>query len=185
VITRPWNRRVIFSLVLIVGGLLLSSGVWAERSTHTLPAEVQSITDGVTIRVRINGREEKVRLIGIDAPESHPNPKAQKDSLRTGDDMATITEMGQRATRYVKSIVRPGDWVQIELDIQERDRYGRLLAYVWLQDGRFLNEEIVGAGYAGLMTIPPNVKYHQRLTEAHREAQEARRGLYKPNGGAQ
>jgi micrococcal nuclease len=86
---------------------------------------------------------------------------------------------GQRATRYVKSVLKPLEPVTIEMDVQDRDRYGRLLGYIWLQDGRMLNEEIVRAGYAGLMTIPPNVKHHQRLQDSQREALGARRGLGK------
>ena len=107
-----------------------------------------------------------VRLIGIDAPECRPNPKAQKDSIRTRNDLETITEMGRRATQYVKSVIGAGDRVQIELDIQERDRYGRLLGYVWLANGKMLNEEMVKGGYASLMTYPPNVKHLKRLQEA-------------------
>ena len=86
--------------------------------------------------------------------------------------------MGQRATRYVKSILRPGDHVQIEMDVGERDRYGRLLGYVWLANGKMLNEEMVKGGYASLMTYPPNVKYRDRFEKAYREAREARRGLW-------
>jgi len=112
-----------------------------------IPVRVVRIVDGDTIMVGVNGRVEKVRLIGIDAPECRPNLKAEKDVLRTGDDMRTITELGQKATRYVKGLIRPGDRVQIELDVRERDRYGKLLGYVWLQDGRLLDEEIVRAGF--------------------------------------
>jgi micrococcal nuclease len=90
--------------------------------------------------------------------------------------------MGQRSTRYVKEIISAGDQVEIELDVQERDKYGRLLAYVWLQDGQMLNEEIIRAGYAGLMTYPPNVKHLRRLQEAYRDAREAKRGLWAGSG---
>jgi len=173
------TRKIIASTTLTFLTILLPSGLLAERSSRSLPAEVLSITDGDTIVILLHGHKEKVRLIGIDAPESHPNPKAQKDSLRTGDDLATITEMGQRATRYIKSTIQPGEQVELELDLQQRDKYSRLLAYVWLQDGRMLNEVIVQAGYASLMTYPPNVKYRDRLEKAYREAREAGRGLWK------
>jgi micrococcal nuclease len=61
--------------------------------------------------------------------------------------------------------------------VEKRDRYGRLLSYVYLSDGRMLNEDIVNARYARLMTIPPNVKYEPRLLKAYREAREARKEL--------
>jgi micrococcal nuclease len=59
---------------------------------------------------------------------------------------------------------------RIELDVEKRDKYGRLLAYVYLSDGKMLNEDIVKAAYANLMTIPPNVKYQERFLKAYRDA---------------
>jgi micrococcal nuclease len=171
------NRKAIIPPFLILLVLFQSSGLQAKRPLRTLPAEVLSITDGDTIVVRLDGRKERVHLIGIDAPESSPNSKAQRDSLRTGDDLKTIIEMGQRSTRFFKTVLRVGDRVSIELDVQKRDRYGRLLGYIWLRDGRMLNEEIVRAGYAGLMIYPPNVKYWERIEKAYRDAREAKRGL--------
>jgi micrococcal nuclease len=168
----------LLSLASIVLILLLPSGLLAVRSSHYLPAEILSIIDVDTIIIRLQGHKERVRLIGIDAPECRPNLKAEKDSIRTRDDLRTITEMGQRATRYVKGIISPGDQIELELDLQQRDKYQRVLAYIWLPDGRMLNEEIVRAGYASLMTIPPNVRYHQRLQEAYIEAREGKRGLW-------
>ena len=58
-------------------------------------------------------------------PESHPNPKAEKDSIRTGDDLRTIYQMGRKSTQYMKSVIRAGDQVEVELDVGERDKYGR------------------------------------------------------------
>ena len=74
---------------------------------------------------------------------------------------------------------RPQVWVRIELDVQARDKYGSLLAYVYLSNGKMLNEEIVKAGYANLMTIPPNVKYQETFLRAYREARENKRGLWR------
>lgn len=88
--------------------------------------------------------------------------------------------MGKRSTEFVKTLIRKGDEVDLEFDVQTRNHYHRLLAYVYLKDGtgRMLNEEIVRAGYGSPMTIPPNVKYRDRFGEAYREAREARRGLW-------
>jgi len=69
--------------------------------------------------------------------------------------------------------------ITIELDVQERDRYGRILGYVYLSNGKMLNEEIVKAGYAIIMTIPPNVKYKNRFLKAYQEARESKRGLWE------
>jgi len=145
-----------------------------DRETDT----VIQIVDGDTLAIQRNGRKEKIRLIGIDAPESSVNNKTKKDAARGNGDMDTITKMGKEATRFVKRIVKPGDSVTIEFDKQTRDKYGRLLGYVYLSNGRMLNEEIVKAGYANLLTYPPNVKYQDRFLKAHREARENNRGLW-------
>jgi micrococcal nuclease len=175
----PMNWKAIIPAIIILFTILLPSGILAERSIRTLPAEILSITDGDTIVIRLQGYKEKVRLIGVDAPECRPNPKAEKDVILTGAYLRTINEMGKRATQYVKSVLGSGDHVNIELDVQKRDWNGRLLGYVWLQDGRMLNEEIVRDGYAGLMTYPPNTRHLRRLQEAYRDAREAKRGLWR------
>jgi len=69
--------------------------------------------------------------------------------------------------------------ITIELDVQERDRYGRILGYVYLSSGKMLNEEIVKAGYAVIMTIPPNVMYKDMFLRAYKQARERKRGLWK------
>ncbi len=65
------------------------------------------------------------------------------------------------------------------MDVEKRDKYGRLLGYVYLSNGKMLNEEVVKAGYGSLMTHPPNVKYQERFLKAYREARENNRGLWK------
>ncbi len=87
--------------------------------------------------------------------------------------------MGKRATEFVESLVKPGDLITIEFDAQQRDRYGRLLGYVYLSNGKMLNKEIVKAGYANVMTILPNVKYQDRFLRAYKEARKKRRGLWR------
>ena len=138
--------------------------------------KVLSVVDGDTLKVNYKGKEESVRPIGIDAPESKPNKKAKMDAQRSGEDLKTIIAMGKEATKYVKTLVKPGDTVRIEFDVQRRDQYRRLLVYVYLSDGKMLNEEMVKAGYANLMTLPPNVKYQEKFLKAYREARENKRG---------
>ena len=125
------------------------------------------------------GGEESIRLIGIDTPESRVNKKTKRDAERSGQDVETIIAMGKRATEYVEGLVKPGDLITIEFDVEQRDRYGRLLGYVYLANGKMLNEEIVKAGYANVMTIPPNVKYKDRFLKAYKYARERKRGLWE------
>ncbi len=152
----------------------LSSPLHAQQTTT-----VVRIVDGDTLKIRYWGKDESIRLIGIDTPESRVNKKAKRDAKRSGQDIKTITSMGKRATEYVESLVKPGDLITIELDAQERDRYDRLLGYVYLSNGKMLNEEIVKAGYANVMTILPNVKYQDRFLRAYKEARKKRRGLWE------
>jgi len=142
-------------------------------------AIVVRVVDGDTLKIEMNGHEEAVRLIGIDTPESKINKKAKKDAVKTNHDIETITAMGREAARYVRTLIRKGDTVSIEFDVQKRDKYNRLLVYAYLTDGKMLNEEIIKAGYANVMTYPPNVKYQERFVKAYREARDTKRGLYR------
>ena len=142
-------------------------------------ATVLCVTDGDTLTIEYNGKSEPIRLIGIDAPESTMNRKAGIDAMRTGESLLTIASKGIDAQRFVERIVKKGDMVAIAFDVQMKDKDGRLLGYVYLPDGRMLNEEIVRAGYAKVIAIPPNVKYQERFLEAHKEARMYRRGLWK------
>lgn len=142
-------------------------------------AMIVRVVDGDTLKIDMNGHEEAVRLIGIDTPESKINKKAKKDAIKTNHDIETITAMGREAARYVRTLVRKGDMVGIEYDVQKRDKYNRLLVYAYLSDGKMLNEEIIKAGYANVMTYPPNVKYQERFVKAFREARDTKRGLYR------
>ncbi len=166
------SKGLVFSLIVILA-LSLAVPLYAQE-----PVPVLKVGDGDTLKVLYHGQKESVRLIGIDTPESRANAKAKKDAVRSGQDVRTITAMGKQATRYVKTLVKPGDTVRIEFDVRERDKYGRLLGYVYLSNGKMLNEEIVRAGYAGLMTYPPNVKYRERFAKVYREAREQKRGLW-------
>ncbi len=162
---------LIISFVFIL--TLLASSLHAQEAVT-----VTRIVDGDTIKVFYLGNEENIRLIGIDTPESRVNKKTKKDAKRSGQDIETIIAMGKRATEYVESLVKPGGLITIEFDVQERDRYKRLLGYVYLSNGKMLNEEIVKAGYASVMTIPPNVKYKDRFLIAYQEARERKVGLW-------
>ena len=142
-------------------------------------ATVIRVIDGDTLKINYQDKEQSIRLIGIDTPESKANKKANKDAMRSGQDIATITAMGKQATAFVKKLVKAGDTVTLEFDVQKHDKYNRLLGYVYLPDGRMLNEEIIKNGYASVMTIPPNVKYQVKFVNAYRNARENGRGLWR------
>jgi micrococcal nuclease len=122
------------------------------------------VSDGDTVRVRLDsGRVERVRYIGIDAPET-PKPDSAGECF------------GDRARAANARLVGDRD-VRLELDVEERDRYGRLLAYV-RRDGVLVNERLVRDGYARVLTVPPNVRHAQRFLRAERDARRAGSGLW-------
>ncbi len=124
-------------------------------------AFVQRAVDGDTV---VLSSGERVRYIGIDTPELHHPRKPVQPYAR---------EAMEANRRLVE-----GKSVRLEFDVQRRDRYGRLLAYVFLEDGTFVNAELMRQGYAQLLTIPPDVKYTDLFVKLQREAREAKRGLW-------
>jgi micrococcal nuclease len=167
--------KICLPIFIILAFALSAAQVQASPET----AKVLYVVDGDTLKVSYKGKSEGLRFIGIDAPESRINKKAKNDAQRTGEDIKTIIALGKKATAFVRTLTKPGDPVRIEFDVQRRDKYGRLLGYVYLSNGKMLNEEIVKAGYANLMTYPPNVKYQEKFLKDYREARENRRGLWK------
>ena len=161
----------VLSLVFVL--VLVSSPIYAQQKTL-----VTRIIDGDAIQVLYGGVEKRVRLIGIDAPESRIDRKALKDANMSEYDIEAIVEMGAKAKAYVNGLIKRGDFVTIEFDVREMDRYGRLLCYVYLSNGKMLNEEIVKAGYANVKTIPPNVKYKDTFLKAFNYAEETKGGLW-------
>lgn len=159
--------------------LLFLSLVTPAQSQTVESARVLKVVDGDTLKVEFQGRRESIRLIGIDCPESKKNAKAKEDAKRSGQDIETMIALGKRATTFTNGLVKKGDIVKIEFDIQQKDKYRRLLGYVYLFDGRMLNEEIVKAGYAQPSTYPPNVKYQERFSKASQEARGNGRGLWE------
>ena len=131
-----------------------------------ITGQVVGVYDGDTITVKFaDGTHEHVRLIGIDAPELKSNPHAPAH------------ELGPAARDYLRNLV-VGETVDLVLGVQERDHYGRLLAYVYL-DGLFINLEMVRAGYAQVYTYPPDVGHADEFLAAEREARAEGRGLWE------
>ncbi len=135
-------------------------------------ATVTRVVDGDTIRVRLGAAEEAVRLIGIDTPETHG-----RGGLREC--------FGQEASRRTAALLPPGTAVRLVRDVEARDRYQRLLAYVYrAADGLFINLALARDGFATTLTYPPNVAHTDQLVSAVRAARDAQRGLWRRCGGA-
>lgn len=126
--------------------------------------EILRVVDGDTYEIFIGGRE-KVRLIGVDTPESLAPQKERN------------VKEGRVASDFAKELLE-GKFVQVEYDVQERDRYGRVLAYLYI-DGKMINEILLEEGMAQTATYPPNIKYADRFREIERAARESGKGFWK------
>ncbi|MEM4134406.1 MAG: thermonuclease family protein [Candidatus Micrarchaeia archaeon] len=152
---------------------------WCE----VVPCRFAYVVDGDTIKVYYQEEKVSVRLIGIDAPESKMNDRVYRQAESFNKSVEKIVEMGQKSKKYAKKILQGREYVYLELDAQIKDKYGRILGYVWLEPDKkqMLNEIMVREGYAVVYTCPPNVKYTERFVKAEREAREKKKGLWREN----
>lgn len=126
---------------------------------------VTKVIDGDTIEIESRAR---IRYLGVDTPE-------------TKDPRKPVECFGKEAKNENKKLVE-GKVVILQKDVSETDKYGRLLRYVFLPVGEgeflFVNDYLIRAGFAKVLTIPPDVSYAEQFLEAQREAREEKRGLW-------
>ena len=164
--TSPYVTLVVVILV-ILGNHFGWFTQAQEAATQSDPGSytVSRFVDGDTIVVDMNGKNETVRMIGVDTPETHkPNTPVQC--------------YGPAASAYTKNLIGEQK-VRLEADStnQNRDRYGRLLRYVYLPDGRLVEQEIIANGYGFAYTSFPSVKKEQFI-QAEAKAEAAKKGLW-------
>ncbi|MBD0379323.1 thermonuclease family protein [Paenibacillus sp. WST5] len=158
---RTWITAV--SLLLLIA---VTIGC-AKQSAATLgreSAKVDRMVDGDTFEVTLKGKKEKVRLIGVDTPETKkPN--------------TPVMFYGKEASDYSKKRLLK-QTVELEFDVEKQDQYKRLLAYVWIGDELF-NRTLIQEGYARMATYPPNVKYVDLFKKDQEEARNKKKGLWQ------
>ena len=144
----------------------------SDGSSGWVPnAVVERVVDGDTIIARIGGRSETVRLIGVDAPESVAPTRP-------------VQCYGKEASLFLAAMLPAGTEIALVRDVEARDVYDRLLGYVVRSgDGLFVNLELVAAGYAAVLSYPPNDHYFDVLDRAQTEAVVSGRGLWGACGG--
>ncbi len=169
-------RRLLF---LILFALITACSLPAEPTSTSVdypplpdnltPARFARVVDGDTIIVRINGVQERVRLIGIDTPES-------------ADPRRPVQCFGREAAEHARQLLNGATTVWLEEDPSQdsRDRFGRLLRYVWLEDGRMINLEQIAQGFAYEYTYDVPYRYQAIFKAAEQEARAAQRGLWSP-----
>lgn len=129
-------------------------------------ATVERVVDGDTVRLQLDGKSESVRLLNVNTPE-------------TVDPRRPVEEYGKEASAFATSILPPGTKVYVKSDVEERDRYDRLLRHLYLEDGTWFNALLIRAGYGQLMTIAPNVSAADFFKGLQARAREERIGLWQ------
>ncbi|MGN7468760.1 thermonuclease family protein [Brevibacillus sp. SAFN-007a] len=160
-------KRIVLALFALALLLAACSASGQPQPNGEMTATVKRVVDGDTFELASG---EKVRMIGVDTPETvKPNHP--------------VEPYGKEASNYTKQLLT-GKKVTLKFDVEPYDKYQRLLAYVYMEDGTFVNEKLVRDGYARIMTIPPNVAKADLFLAAEREAREANRGLWglEPDG---
>ncbi len=131
-------------------------------------AKVLRVVDGDTLQIQFDGQKERLRLIGVDTPETVAPDRP-------------VEHYGKEASDYTRQNLE-NKTIYMEFDVQERDKYGRLLAYVWTEpDPAFeksFNARLIYEGYAQVMTVPPNIKYKDELLILEESARKNNRGLW-------
>jgi micrococcal nuclease len=162
----PWIVAAALALFLLLGRSdheSLPGG--APRLGGAPSARVERVVDGDTVRLSGLG---SVRLIGINTPEVYGHAQC----------------FGPQASAFAKSVLRHGLLVHYRVGTEARDRYGRLLAYVWLPDGRLFNELLAARGYAEPLTISPNDQLAPRFRAAAERARRVHAGMWARPGCA-
>ncbi|GED04211.1 thermonuclease family protein [Bacillus atrophaeus] len=172
------TQKLIQALAVLV---ILLSGCQGVSSSHSGTTEktvdvsdkievtVSRVVDGDTFIADVNGTEERIRLILVDTPETvHPTKAVQP--------------YGKEASAFTKEMLE-NQIVYLEYDQEKRDKYGRLLAYVFLQDGTSFNKMLLEKGHARLAVFPPNIKYEDEYKQAEEAAKKEKLGLWNTKKG--
>lgn len=144
----------------------------ADVGAVVVPADassgvVERVVDGDTLIAEVDGERERIRLLRIDAPEV----------ARDGDPGECL---GDAATAALTELLPPGARIDLATDVEVRDRYGRLLAHVWV-DGTWVNGTMLATGFADVLTIPPNVAHDDEVRAAAADARRGAVGLWDPS----
>ena len=173
----PRRSRHLVSLALAVVPLAACRSpdhALDARAGELRPANavVERVIDGDTVVVRVTGREQTVRLLGLDTPESVARSRP-------------VECYGAEAADFLRSLLPTDTRVQLERDVEARDRFGRLLAYLYrADDGLFVNRTLVELGYADVLSIHPNTAHRAELSSALATAQARQLGLWGTCGSA-
>ncbi len=159
-----WAVRLAVLALLVLGLPATGGSQVSPARGRSLPGAVVKVLSGDTIHAFVNGEVERVRYIGVQAPR--PDQGGQPGEPQ-----------GNEALRFNSGLVGAKN-VRLELDVEERDGDGRLLAYVWVGDV-LANAEVVGHGYGEVVSGGANVRHQELLLRRQQEARSRRLGIWK------
>ena len=172
----PRSYVVVFVVIALAAGAAADllgghkgggSGSGYDAPNSTVAATVTRVVDGDTIKVDVDGHKDTVRYIGMDTPES-----VKPDTA--------VQCYAENASHQNARLLPDGQAVKLVIGAEPRDRYGRLLAYVYRSpDGLFVNAELLRGGFAHTLTIPPNDRLAPRFAQLEEQARSAGRGLWR------
>lgn len=168
----PRRARPVPALTIVATAVAATTLAACGGDDPALPpghATVVSVIDGDTIVARVAGRDERIRLIGIDTPETVAPGRP-------------VECFGPEASARARELLAPGEVVLLERDVEARDRYDRLLAYVTTADGTSVNRVLVAEGYAEASAFPPNTALDAELADLEAAARQAGSGLWSACG---
>ena len=182
------GAKLVAAAVAIAAGLAIA---WVRSCgpADRLPAEgrIVEVVDGDTVRVQGGGTTQRVRLIGVDTPESRPGEKLDRDARRSGQDKALVMALGKRSCELTRRLC-DGEACRLEYDPANaarghRDKYGRLLAFVWVADAEggelLVNAEVIRQGFGAAMTgFPFEAERKRAFVALEAEARAERRGIW-------
>ena len=158
-------------------------GTEKTSSTNTPTYTVKSVEDGDTIVIDYKGKEQRVQLIGINAPEDTQNPKLNLDANQKDIEKSDLLKIGKLATNHLKTLIKAGDKVSLLGNLTQKDKYNRLPAIIINEKGDSLNQLMIKNGYALLLTrFPLNNALEISLGKAQKQAQEEKAGLWGSHG---
>lgn len=149
---------------------------------------VKRVIDGDTFEIDekdSNGKYLHVRLLGVDTPEKFDSNKMDRDTERSGKDKQTIRTLGELSSKYAKDMIEGKKVILVpESNYEDKDKYGRLLRYVYLEDGTFFNMKLVEDGYATAYRTF-NISKKSDFIKAENKAREQKKGLWGEVNGLQ
>lgn len=189
---KPWVVRLIGSTTAVIsfcfaiaGGIMITSlfddpeeaaqpvatqevQQKTDQATNRVQAQVTEVVDGDTFKAKIGDKEETIRLILVDTPETkHPNKPKQP--------------FGEEASNFTGKLLTYGTTVELEYDVEQRDKYNRVLAYVYV-NGESLQEKLLSEGLARVAVYPPNTKYQEKFESIQEEAKNKKMGIWSIDG---